>query len=148
MSTEASRVKTTVDAPPAAVWNTLMTPSAFEKFFFGSKVDTDWRVGSPVTFSGEWKGKKYEDKGVIQTVDEPARLAFTHWSPLSGMADEPANYHVVSFDLTPAGSGTEVVLTQLNQNEAEPLTDKNRTEFDKMWTTVLDGLTKAVAAGA
>ena len=40
--------------------------------------------------------------------------------------------------------GTEVVLTQTNQNDAEPLTPENRQEYAKNWTMVLDGLKKAV----
>jgi len=60
------------------------------------------------------------------------------------MDDKPENYHIVTFDLRPAGSGTEVVLTQTNQNDAEPLTAENRKEYAKNWTMVLDGLKKAV----
>lgn len=143
MSIEASRVQTTIDAPPAAVWNALVTPATFKQFFFGSDVDTDWKVGSPIRFRGEWKGKPYEDKGDVKAVDPQKRLAFTHWSPLSGMPDVPENYHIVSFDLRPAGEGTEVVLTQTNQSDTEPLTEKNRAEYDKNWTMVLAGLKKA-----
>ena len=144
MSVEASRVHTTINATPAAVWEAFMTPATFKQFFFGSDVGTDWKVGSPITFRGEFKGKKYEDKGVVKTVDEGKRLAFTHWSAMSGMEDVPENYHIVAFDLKPAGNGTEVTLSQTNQNDNEPLTDKNRAEYDRNWTMVLDGLKKAV----
>jgi uncharacterized protein YndB with AHSA1/START domain len=144
MAVQASQVRTTVKAPPSAVWKGLTTLSTLKQFFFGSDVSTDWRLGSPITFSGSWKGKPYQDKGSIQTFDRDQRLAFTHWSPLSGMADTPENYHIVSFDLRPANGGTEVVLTQTNQNDAEPITPENRQEYDKNWTMVLDGLKKAV----
>src|SRR5207248_11804729 len=29
----------------------------------GAEVQTDWQVGSPITFKGEWNGKSYEDTG-------------------------------------------------------------------------------------
>ena len=147
MAVQASQVRTTVKAPPSAVWKALTTPSTLKQFFFGSDVATDWRVGSPISFRGNWKGKPYEDKGNIQTFDRDQRLAFTHWSPLSGMEDTPENYHVVSFDLRSANGGTEVVLTQTNQNDAEPITPENRQEYAKNWTMVLEGLKKA-AEGA
>ncbi len=61
------------------------------------------------------------------------------------MEDKPKNYHIVTFELRPTNGGTEVVLTQTNQNDAEPLTPENRQEYAKNWTMVLDGLKKAVA---
>lgn len=144
MPVQASKVQTTINAPPTAVWKALTTLSTLKQFFFGSDISTDWTVGSPIRFRGSWKGKPYEDKGEIQVFDEGKRLAFTHWSPLSGLADKPENYHVVTFDLRPATGGTEVALTQTNLNDAEPLTPENRAEYAKNWTMVLDGLKKAV----
>jgi len=146
MAIQASQVRTTVNASPSAVWKALTTASTLKQFFFGSDISTDWRVGSPIRFRGAWKGKPYEDKGNIQAFDVGKRLAFTHWSPLSGMEDKPENYHIVTFDLRPTNGGTEVVLTQTNQNDAEPLTPENRQEYAKNWTMVLDGLKKAVEA--
>ena len=148
MAVQASQVRTTVKAPPSAVWKALTTPSTLKQFFFGSDISTDWQVGSPIRFKGNWKGKPYEDKGNIQTFDRDKRLAFTHWTPLSGMEDRPENYHLVSFDLRSANGGTEVVLTQTNQNDAEPLTPENRQEYAKNWTMVLEGLKKAAEGAA
>jgi uncharacterized protein YndB with AHSA1/START domain len=148
MAVQASQVRTTVKAPPSAVWKALTTTSTLKQFFFGSDISTDWGVGSPIYFRGNWKDKPYEDKGNIQTFDREERLAFTHWSPLSGMEDKPENYHIVTFDLLPADGGTEVVLTQTNQNDAEPLTPENRQEYAKNWTMVLEGLKKTVEGAA
>ena len=110
MAVQASQVKTTVNAPPAAVWKTLTTLSSFKQFFFGSDVVTDWTVGSPIRFRGNWKGNPYEDKGTIQSFDVGRRLAFTHWSPLSKLEDKPENYHIVSFDLRSTRAGTARLL--------------------------------------
>ena len=147
MAVQASQVKTTVNAPPAAVWKALTNASSLKQFFFGSDIVTDWRIGSPIRFRGDWKGKPYEDKGTIQSFDVDRRLAFTHWSPLSKLEDKPENYHIVSFDLRPISGGTEVVLTQLNQSDDEPLTPEMRKEYSKNWVMSLDGLKKAVEGG-
>ncbi|GAC1413414.1 MAG: hypothetical protein PVSMB1_09990 [Gemmatimonadaceae bacterium] len=144
MGVQASQVRTTVNAPPLAVWKALTSASTLKQFFFGSDISTDWRVGSPILFRGAWNGKPYEDRGTIQTFDAGKRLAFTHWSPLSGMEDRPENYHIVTFDIRPTGDGTEVVLTQTNQHDAKPLTEQDRKEYAKNWTMVLDGLKKTV----
>ena len=34
----------------------------------GATVKTDWQVGHPITFSGTWKDKPFEDKGEILVV--------------------------------------------------------------------------------
>jgi uncharacterized protein YndB with AHSA1/START domain len=93
-----------VKAPASSVWKALTTLRTFKQFFFGSDISTDWQVGSPISFKGSWKGKPYEDKGAIQTFDRERRLAFTHWSPLSGMDDK--NWAMVLEGLKKAVEGS------------------------------------------
>ena len=144
MTVEAARVATRINASPDKVWAALTNKEKLRRFFFGSDIETDWRVGSPIFFRGDWKGKKYEDKGVIKTFDREKKLSFTHWSALSNVPDEPENYHIVTFDLSPTGKGTEVSLTQENQNESESRTPQAKEELKKNWSMLLDGLKKVV----
>jgi uncharacterized protein YndB with AHSA1/START domain len=65
----------------------------------GTSLETDWQVGAPVVWRGEWQGTSYEDKGEVLEFDPPRRLAVTHWSPLTGDADEPENYHHVTYEI-------------------------------------------------
>src|SRR3712207_7239681 len=48
-----------------------------------------WRPGSPITWSGEWQGHAFEDKGEVLEVEPPHRLVVTHFSPMSGQQDVP-----------------------------------------------------------
>ncbi len=143
-TTQAAQVSTEVKASPSEVWAALTTPAILKRFFFGADVDTDWKIGSPICFRGEWEGKEYEDKGEIVAFEPRERLSFTHWSPLSGMPDKPENYHVVTFDLTGSDGKTKVTLTQDNRSGAEKVTDASRKALQKNWEMVLDGLKKAV----
>ena len=52
---------TTIEAPPARVWNVITDPAAAKEFMFGATVQTDWKVGSPITWQGEWEGKPFQD---------------------------------------------------------------------------------------
>ena len=142
--TPIATVTTTINAPASKVWDALTKPDQIKQYLFGTDVTTDWKVGSPITFRGEFNGHKYEDKGVIKTVQPEKKLSFTHWSSLSKMPDKPENYHIVTFDLVPAGKGTEVTLTQENQNESEPRTPKVTEELKKNWSMLLAGLKKTV----
>ena len=128
-----------VKASIARVWEALTDPSIIKKYFFGTNTITDWKVGSPITFAGEWKGQKYEDKGEIREVLANRLLQYTHFSPLTGEQDIPENYHVVTITLNENGGKTHVTLTQDNNP-----TDKSREHSEKNWSGMLEGLKKTV----
>jgi len=143
MTELTAQVQKTIHAPAPAVWGALTTPAQLKQFFFGADVQTDWKIGSPIRFKGEFKGKPYEDKGEVLTVEPRQRLGFSHWSAMSGQADAPENYHVVTFLLAPEGKQTRVTLTQANLiGGATPADLAHRTEYEKNWAMVLDGLGK------
>src|SRR2546428_220457 len=60
-----AKASTAINAPAAEVWDALVDPKKIKQFMFGTNVVSDWKKGSPIVWKGEWKGKKYEDKGVI-----------------------------------------------------------------------------------
>jgi uncharacterized protein YndB with AHSA1/START domain len=109
-----------IDAAPETVWRALTDPAVIARYMHGTAIETDWVEGSPVFWRGEWQGTRYEDKGEVRTVDPPRRLAVTHWSPLTGEPDVPANYHHVSYVLEPIGDGrTRLTLTHGNSPTQE-----------------------------
>ncbi|WP_258061708.1 SRPBCC domain-containing protein [Arthrobacter sp. ZGTC412] len=55
----------TIDAPHGRVWDIITDPAATKEFMFGAELVTDWTVGGPITWSGTWDGKDYQDKGVV-----------------------------------------------------------------------------------
>ena len=138
-----AQVDKVIAASAPDIWTALTTPSALKQFFFGADVITDWKVGSPIRMKGEFKGKTYEDKGNIVAFDPPRQLSFSHWSAMSGQADTPANYHLVTFDLAPEGAATHVTLSQANLTGGVTASDiEHRAEYEKNWTSVLDGLAR------
>jgi len=63
-----------IDAPCSRVWRALTDPDEIQKYMFGSRVETNWKPGSPITWKGEYEGTRYEDKGQILEVVEERRL--------------------------------------------------------------------------
>lgn len=131
--------KTDINAPKSAVWKALTDPKAIKQYMFGADVESEWREGSPITWKGEWQGKPYEDKGEIKALEPERRLEYSHFSPLSGQADRPENYHIVTIELAADGNKTHVSLKQ-NKNE----TEEARRHSEKNWNTMLAGLKKYV----
>lgn len=89
-----------IDAPAARVWDVLTSPEQLKQLWFGADVKTDWQVGSPITWSGQYEGKSYEDKGEVLAVEPEHLLKLTHYSPLTGQPDVPENYHTLTYTLT------------------------------------------------
>lgn len=124
-----------IQASAEDVWKALTEPDLIEKYLFGTRVETDWQVGSPIVYRGIWQGKAYEDKGVILDVVPQRRLASTFWSALSGVPDEPAYYKNVTYQLVPQGDATHVSVTQ--DNNASP---EEAEHSSQNWRIVLQGM--------
>lgn len=134
-----AKTSVVIDAPKADVWKALVTPAAIKQYMFGTDARSDFKEGSPITWTGEWQGKPYQDKGVIQRAEPERVLQYTHFSPLAGQPDRPENYHTVTIELADSGSQTRVTLTQDNNP-----TEEARAHSEKNWTMMLSGLKKFV----
>jgi uncharacterized protein YndB with AHSA1/START domain len=134
-----ARSSITIDAPAAQVWNALVDPTAIKQYMFDTNVTSDWKKGSPIVWKGEWKGKAYEDKGVIRQIEPRRALQYTHFSPLAGLPDRPENYHTVTIQLSAEGECTRVSLTQDNNP-----TEEARAHSESNWGMMLEGLKKFV----
>ena len=130
-----AKASVTIDAPAAEVWNALTDPALIKQYFFGTDVASDWNPGSPIVFSGEWQGKRYEDKGVILQAEPERLLQYTHWSNLSGLPDTPENYHTVTISLADQGPRTVLTLSQDNNPTVQA-----RDHSQGNWETILAGL--------
>ncbi len=130
-----------IAARPERVWAALTEPDDVRQYLMGTNLETDWKPGGPITWSGEWEGKPYTDKGEVIEVEEGRHLAYTHYSPLSGAEDSPENYHTLWWSLEEVSGGTQLVLNQDN-NSSQEEADRNRDN----WQQVLGGL-KNVAEG-
>jgi uncharacterized protein YndB with AHSA1/START domain len=137
--TPLAKASATINAPASKVWDALTKPDQIKQYLFGTQVTTDWKVGSPITYKGEWKGKAYEDKGKVLEIEPRKRLVSTFWSALAGLPDAPENYKTVGYELVPEGDRTKLTITQDNnasQDEAK--------EAEQNWRMVLDGIKKLV----
>ena len=136
-NTFTARTATIINASASDVWAALTKPELIKKYLFNTEVISDWKVGSPIIYKGEWEGKAFEDKGKILQIEPEKSLMSTHWSPLSGVPDSPENYHTVTYTLSGKGDSTEVTITQYNN-----ATGEEKVHSEANWKTVLDGMKK------
>jgi len=134
-------LKTTITfkAPIEEVWKGITDPAIVKQYFFGTDLKSDWKVGSPITFSGEWEGHKYEDGGIILDIDAPRFLKYTYWSSMSGTENKPENYNNISSELSEKDGITTLVITQEGVKSKEALEHS-----EQNWQSVFDGLKKII----
>ncbi len=131
-----ARASIVIDASIQEVWNALVDPDAIRQYMFGTNVTSDWKEGSAITWKGAWKGKSYEDKGVVLRSVPPRTLEYTHFSPLAGVSDIPENYHTVAIELSNEGATT----TRVELFQDKNTTQDARAHSEENWRKMLEGL--------
>jgi len=134
-----AQVSRVIPAKADEVWETLTSREGMKAWMMGADVETDWKVGSPITMRGEFGGKAFEDRGEVRSFDPVEGFSYTHQSGGQGQM------HLVTVALAPAGAGTEVTITQSNADGSVSDADRDRkAEYEKTWATMLEGVEKAV----
>jgi len=134
-----AQVSINIHAPISNVWEALTKPEIIKQYFFGTNTITDWKVGSPIKFKGEWEGKSYEDKGTILDIQKNKLIKYDYWSSMSGIEDKPENYVIVTYQLS--GKDENVNLSVLQENIPD---EKMKVHSEENWNKVLKGLKKVV----
>ena len=129
----------TVQAPASNVWAALTQPELISQYFFGTNTHTDWKVGSSIRFTGEWNGKKYEDKGNVLNIETNKFIKYNYWSSMSGIDDKPENYVEITYDLNELNGKT--ILTVVQENIPD---EKMKAHSEENWQKVLQGLKELV----
>jgi len=134
-SSITGRASIEIDAPVKKVWEALTTPELIKQYFFGTNAISEWKVGSPLIFKGEWEGKSYQDKGTILSIIPFKLFRYSYWSSMSGIEDKPENYVIVTYNLFENGKMT--LLTVVQENIPD---QKMKEHSEENWKTVLHKL--------
>jgi len=124
-----------INAPCQRVWDALTKPELVKEYFFGTNLVTDWKIGSPLFFRGQWEGKAYEDKGTVLSFEPVRSLSFNYWSGFSGMEDRPESRQIIRYGLEETAEGVRVTIDQSNVD-----TQARADHSAKNWQGVLAGL--------
>lgn len=102
------------------VWSALTVPAYVKQWQYGSDLETDWSVGSPIRFITEWDGGRFEQWGEVLLVDTPHELQYSLYSPRPGLEDKPENRFTMIYSLAADSSGTTVTIIQEDPRPAPP----------------------------
>jgi uncharacterized protein YndB with AHSA1/START domain len=133
-----AKYNTLVKAPVEKVWDALTNPDLVKQYFFGTQLTTDWKVGSKISFSGEWDGKPYEDKGIVHEYMPNHKAVYTYLSSWSGLDDLPENYLLITYEVEAAEGGTQLSIVQTNFDE------EKAKHSEASWEAMIDGMKKLI----
>jgi uncharacterized protein YndB with AHSA1/START domain len=126
--------KILINASISNVWKALVTPEIIAKYLYGTKVKSDWKIGSEIEFSGTWNGIEYIEKGFIEIFDPALKFQYIYWSTFSGLPDLPENYSTITFELSVFDGRTELKLSQSGYQDEKSL---EYSESEAGWGGVL-----------
>lgn len=131
-----------IPASADKLWEALTDPAIVKQYFFGTDMKADWRVGGEITYTGEWEGKSYTDKGKILAIEPGKSMLINYWSNLSGKPDVPENYNRFSYTLNPAHDG------HTNLTIMQEVEDASKVESAwQHWDMTMKGLKKVIGDG-
>ncbi|MEP7322887.1 MAG: SRPBCC domain-containing protein [Saprospiraceae bacterium] len=138
------RKKIAIQAEPSQVWDALTNPEKTVKYFFNCKVNSKWKVGSPITFKGKiLLIKKIELKGQILQI-EPGKLLKYSLKNEDDDNAEAGNSTVTDELIYKDGKTILSITDDVGQGQGA---EERYLKSKKGWDKVLKGLKELVEEG-
>ncbi|HEY3251502.1 MAG TPA: SRPBCC domain-containing protein [Ignavibacteria bacterium] len=126
-----------INADISKVWNAFTDPEKTKEFMFGARVESDWKVGSPIIWKGMKDGKDIVFvQGSILNIEPGMVLQYTAFGPSGKLEDIPSNYTRVTMKFAPADGSTLLTVTQDNFGGDET----RYSESNSGWDYTIKGL--------
>jgi uncharacterized protein YndB with AHSA1/START domain len=132
---------TCIVTTPEKLWAALTSSEFTRQYFFGRSIESDWQIGSPVTY---WQPDGTLDvKGKVIECDPPRLLTITwhvEWIPeLLSLAE-----NLISFQIDALG---DLVRLTMMQSHREAIDEKLLEGGRKGWPIILCGLKTLLETG-
>jgi uncharacterized protein YndB with AHSA1/START domain len=130
---------TYIETTPEKLWQALTDGDFTERYWFGHRAASDWKVGSAYTFTRE---DAHTIEGEVLVSDPPRRLAYS-WS--SGCAADAKSERTsrVTFDLEPRGKVIKLTVTHDELDEG----GKTLRDISGGWPMVIASLKSLLETG-
>lgn len=134
---------TYIEAAPEKVWEALTNGDLSEQYFFGSRVESEWKEGSRITYS---RGSKVTDWGEIITCNPEKELSFT-WNN-KWDEEERKTPTVATFTLKQMNGTVRLTLRHENLMEADIVEEEDTfVGFNNGWPAILSNLKTLLETG-
>lgn len=128
---------TEIKTTPEKLWQALTDPEFTARYWYGTRLESDWQPGSPIIFH---KTQGEPDTGRVLIADRPRTLSFAWHIAWGDMAKERDSR--VTFTIEPAGNG--VVKLTLAHDDFDEGSLVMATMQKGGWPPILAGLRKVM----
>jgi uncharacterized protein YndB with AHSA1/START domain len=98
---------TYIQTTPEQLWQALTDGTFTQRYWFGRRIESDWKVGGRVTL---WHEDKVSDSGEVLECDPPRRLSYSfHVEFVEEPRAEPPSR--VTFEIEKLGAQVKLTLT-------------------------------------
>ena len=129
---------TYIETTPEKLWEALTNVDFSKRYWFGTEVKSDWKVGSPFALVTDGKTT---DTGQILEADRPRRLSYTFKHELYETMREPATK--VAFTIEPYGDLVKLTVTHEGFVEGSKFLEG----ISKGWPAILSSLKSILETG-
>jgi uncharacterized protein YndB with AHSA1/START domain len=126
-----------IKSTPEKVWQALTDPAFTARYWYGTRLESDWKVGSTITFV---KPQGEPDTGKVLVADKPRKLSFSWHIAWGEMAKERDSR--VTFTIEPDGDAVKLTLVHDDFDEG----GKADEALKGGWVGILAGLVKTAEA--
>ena len=130
-------VSLTIDAPRASVWAALVDGAAITRYMFVTEVESEWRVGAPIRWKGEFGDRLLDIAGLIRRIENGRTLGYSYVDPITG------GERRVSIELSDEVPETRITVVQ--EGHAR---DVERAHAEGGWRLTLNNLKWLLERGA
>jgi uncharacterized protein YndB with AHSA1/START domain len=131
-----------IQASPERLWDVLTKATFTKQYMFNCAVSTDWEVGSPITWSGNFNGYEAFQKGEVIDYQPFNTLCYSTFDPNFGLEDKPENYIQVRYELFPDPNGLKLVIS----NETFDGNEERMQHIQQGWGMVIDKIKEVAEA--
>src|SRR2546421_4390219 len=130
---------TYIETTPEKLWEALTSSEFSKRYWFGTELRSDWKVGSPLALVMDGTTT---DTGEILEADRPRRLSYSFKHELD---DEMRNERPsrVVFNLEPHGKFVKLTLTHEGFAEGSKMLD----DVSKGWPAIMSSLKSLLESG-
>ena len=96
---QTSELKLLINIDAKTLWSVLTESKYTKEYMFNCTVTSDWEIGSPIIWEGNYQGYQAYQKGEILDIKPFELIKYSTFDPNFGLEDKAENYIHVTLKL-------------------------------------------------